>query len=253
MVIVKQLEEIIRAAAVVFMLVWLPGTIRNGSRLSPERVSITPFLLVVPGGYLASRPIMSFLNLSACAIVIMSAKANTGRYLVSVVFLYRKNANSPTDSVFCLFRSLLSASITFEATGSLTKGANERSATKRQGWLARVSAPNIIMHTIFACLLSTIAFQAVYLGLSQKLQAKDNFSSSLFTGAVLRAIEMVTSAGVPVLYMLFPPTVPERQELLKTDHDGINRPRAKGMRKRPWTLPVETVLQALVILCFDWI
>ena len=77
---------------------------------------------------------------------------------------------------------------------------------------------------------------------------------SPFTGALLKLIQYIYHASIPVYYMLYPPTVPEREELLTKGPDGVNRPKMKvGQELRPdndfkWN----NILDLLVIYFCDW-
>ena len=54
------------------------------------------------------------------------------------------------------------------------------------------------------------------------------------TGALIKLIQCIYHASVPVHYMLYPPTVPERAALLTKGADGVKRPKVKvEQRLRP--------------------
>jgi hypothetical protein len=74
----------------------------------------------------------------------------------------------------------------------------------------------------------------------------------MHTGATLMLIELVLAAIVPVRYMMFPPSLPDRQALLEKDADNVNRSRKKGWMKRDGGSGVKLLLQAAVIVVFDW-
>ena len=81
-----------------------------------------------------------------------------------------------------------------------------------------------------------------------------NIPSFPLTGALLKLIQCIYHASVPVFYMLLPPTVPERGELLVKDADGVNRPKlriAQGLRPDNG-LKWNDVLDILVIYFCDW-
>jgi hypothetical protein len=50
----------------------------------------------------------------------------------------------------------------------------------------------------------------------------------MHTGATLILMELVLAAAVPVRYMMFPPSLSDRQALLEKDTDNVNRSRKKG-------------------------
>ena len=73
------------------------------------------------------------------------------------------------------------------------------------------------------------------------------------TGAALILIELVLAAAVPVRYMMFPPSLPNRQALLERDAHGVNRSLKKGWTKRNGGSNVKLLLQVAVIVVFDWL
>lgn len=48
-----------------------------------------------------------------------------------------------------------------------------------------------------------------------------------FPGALLKLLDCVAKAAVPVAYMLWPPTVEEREESMERDEKGVGRPRGR--------------------------
>jgi hypothetical protein len=75
----------------------------------------------------------------------------------------------------------------------------------------------------------------------------------MHTGATLTLMELVLAAAVPVRYMMFPPSLPERQALLEKDADNVNRSRKKGWTRRDGGSTVKLLLQVAVIVVFDWL
>ena len=82
----------------------------------------------------------------------------------------------------------------------------------------------------------------------------ENIPSFPLTGPLLKLIQCICHASFPVYYMLLPPTVPERGDLLVKDAEGVNRPKmraAQGPRPDNW-LTWNDVLDILVIYFCDW-
>jgi hypothetical protein len=75
----------------------------------------------------------------------------------------------------------------------------------------------------------------------------------MHTGATLILMELVLAAAVPVRYMMFPPSLSDRQALLEKDADNVNRSRKKGWTKRDGGSNVKLLLQVAVIVVFDWL
>lgn len=72
------------------------------------------------------------------------------------------------------------------------------------------------------------------------------------TGAVLRLVDMVLGASVPLRYMAFPPDVPDRRKLLDKDKSGVFRARKEGWLRREGGSGIKLLLQIAIILVFDW-
>lgn len=67
-----------------------------------------------------------------------------------------------------------------------------------------------------------------FLALTSPDPAESSGSSVLFfpfIGALLKLLDAILKAAVPLWYMLYPPTVPEREELMETDEKGLRRPK----------------------------
>jgi hypothetical protein len=75
----------------------------------------------------------------------------------------------------------------------------------------------------------------------------------MHTGATLRLVDLILASIVPVRYMMFPPSLPGRQELLEKDEHGVNRSRKKGWTKRDGGSSIKLMLQLAVIVVFDWL
>ncbi|KAL9099995.1 MAG: hypothetical protein Q9163_004576 [Psora crenata] len=119
-------------------------------------------------------------------------------------------------------------SFQFEASGSLTRTANERSATSRQSLPQRILNPDIILHAlyvIFATMPIILRVVMYYRNVSAPDRAGSWPPFFPLPGALIRLIQCIHHASVPVHYMLFPPTVPERKDLLVKAPDGLNRPK----------------------------
>lgn len=75
----------------------------------------------------------------------------------------------------------------------------------------------------------------------------------MHTGAALKLVELVLATIVPVRYMVFPPSLPDRQTLLEKDADNVSRSRKKGWTKRDGGFSIKLMLQLAVIVVFDWL
>ena len=142
----------------------------------------------------------------------------------------------------------------FKVTGATKSPCNERSEKDRQSFMQRMADRLIVMHT------SYLIIAAVTLGayMKQALGKPVNISGTtpyLHTGLALCLVEILFAALVPVRYMAFPPSVPERSALLETDEYGTHRARNKEWVKRErgkmsW---VKMVLELFLIVICDWL
>ena len=74
-----------------------------------------------------------------------------------------------------------------------------------------------------------------------------------FPGPLIKLLECVSAALVPVWYMIFPPTMPEYEDMLKADGEGVRRPPTK-VRKVSSAVSYRDALEVLIICwCFGWI
>lgn len=138
----------------------------------------------------------------------------------------------------------------FEPSGSIITKANERSALRRQPLPGRMLSADMIIHVLY------VLFAAMPILLRTIRFFSSNRSIPFFplTGALLKLIQCIYHASVPVYYMLYPPTVPEREKLLVKGPDGVNRPKMKVGQGLPpdngfkWN----DILDLLVIYFCDW-
>ncbi|KAI4193239.1 MAG: hypothetical protein LQ350_008405 [Teloschistes chrysophthalmus] len=118
--------------------------------------------------------------------------------------------------------SLLPASLSttsFFVSGTTSPPENERSHLSRAPRSKRLLTLPILCYILYALFLTT----AITLRL--RSPAPDTVSLLPLAGAVVKLVNCGFKALVPVRYMLFPPTVPERAELLKEkDESGVRRP-----------------------------
>lgn len=113
-------------------------------------------------------------------------------------------------------------------------------------------SPDLILHMLYVLvatmpiLLPTVRFFAN--------PSPENIPSFPLTGALLKLIQCIYHVSFLVHYMLLPPTVPERGELLEKDADNVNRPKlsvAQGLRPDNG-LKWNDVLDIVVIYFCDW-
>ena len=76
-------------------------------------------------------------------------------------------------------------------------------------------------------------------------------SISPLIGAQLYLMHCIYSVSRPLLYMVFPPNVPEREDLVEKDCQGINRPKKNAIRglkveNTVWDIVMDLIL---VVVC----
>lgn len=75
----------------------------------------------------------------------------------------------------------------------------------------------------------------------------------MHTGAALRLLDIILAALVPLRYMVFPPSLPDRQDLLVKDSHGVYRSQKKEWTRRDGGSNTKLLLQIAIIVLFDWL
>lgn len=114
-----------------------------------------------------------------------------------------------------------------------------------------MSSTSMILYTVYFTVASTVLASFLLFAAHQRIKLGDR--TYLYTGAALRLVEIVLAASVPVRYMLFPPTVPERRELLEKDEMGVFRSRKSGWTIRSGGSKIKLPLQIAIVVLFDWL
>lgn len=127
----------------------------------------------------------------------------------------------------------------FESSGSIVSAVNERSRLHRVPLPWRLFTPDLALYFIY------ILFASIPLLL--RLHATPKFP---FLGALFKLLEAACKTCVPLLYMLFPPTVPDRDDLLYVDKQGVRRPK-KNRESGGWWLTWTDACECLVL--FFWL
>ena len=110
----------------------------------------------------------------------------------------------------------------FAVCGAINSLANERSRRHRKRLTYRLLSPDMLMYTVYAIYASTPIFLQL---IAYKNNKGAPQSFSLFPGAMIKLLGCVWKVLVPVRYMVWPPTVPDRNELVEEDGIGVKRPR----------------------------
>lgn len=130
----------------------------------------------------------------------------------------------------------------FESSGSIISAVNERSHLHRTPLPWRLFTPDLALYFIYI-LYASIA-------LILRLHATPKFP---FIGALFKLLEAAIKTCVPLQYMLFPPTAPDRDDLLYVDKEGVRRPKKnrKSRERKGWWLTWTDACECLVL--FFWL
>lgn len=113
------------------------------------------------------------------------------------------------------------AQILSTPTGTVSSNLKERSRTHRRPFRERVLSSGTTMHLIYFL----IGMACLLLRLRKDYQSGPESHVFPFTGALFQLAECVAMVSTPLVYMAFPPTVPELTELLVEGEDGLTRPK----------------------------
>ena len=137
----------------------------------------------------------------------------------------------------------------FAVCGAIISPANERSRLNRKSLPTRLSSPDMILYTLYAI----YALSPLIFCLKAYLNDEDVPQLfSPFTGPVIMLLNCVWKVLVPVRYMIWPPTVPEWEKLVKMDGMGVKRPR-KDWEKNEQGHGIWWVSLGVCELCMVWL
>ena len=131
---------------------------------------------------------------------------------------HRQLTNSSDMTYRCIL-SLLPPSInipTFVVCGTIP--ANERSRAHRKPFLVRLASYDMLMFIAYI-VYASLPFLALF------YSGRGGGAGMPFPGAWVKLMSCVLKTTVPVRYMLWPPTVPERAKLMEEDERGVRVPR----------------------------
>ena len=126
----------------------------------------------------------------------------------------------------CLVSLFPNVSPIFQPSGTITSTANERSRLHRKPLPWRMLSLDMLMYLVY------VIYASVCLILCwRSYRSRDSVSKpplSLFPGTMIKLLQCTWNAAIPLWYMLLPPTVPEREELMERDEDGSRRPKKRS-------------------------
>lgn len=113
------------------------------------------------------------------------------------------------------------AQILSTPTGTVSSNLKERSRIHRRPFKERFLTSGTTMHLIYVL----IGMTCLYLRLREDYQSGPESHAFPYAGALFQLLECVVMVSTPLLYMAFPPTVPELTDLLVEGEDGLTRPK----------------------------
>lgn len=148
-----------------------------------------------------------------------------------------------TDDIDSAYRNILdllprSFSVPeFVVCGATSSTLNECSAKHRKPLLTRLLSPEITLFMLYIC----YALSPLLLGLSNRASsgqtAGAGSSAGIFAlcpGAAVKLISLAAKVSTPVRYMIWPPNIPEWEELLEEDEYGVRRPKKEPKERDGW-------------------
>ena len=156
-----------------------------------------------------------------------------------------RSANVTSDESFICFKALLSGTNgKHQSLGSIGSHLNERS-TSRAPLLRRITSPDIVLYFLYAMSASTpFLIELLNHGVSTFLA---------LPGPLIKLLECIVAALVPVIYMVFPPTMPDREDMLETGVDGVRRPKRRDTKPSNRISYVDALECLIICRCFGWI
>ncbi len=186
----------------------------------------------------------------------MASGPNSGLFHVSVFpsLLFKWNTGSRNtcwiDTLVAVIRVYLpGATILSPPTGTTGSDLKERSHIYRQPFMKRFLTSGTIMHLVYVA----IGLVPLYLRFLQFFHSGSKGHVFPLPGALLQLVECVWMVATPLLYMAFPPTVPEQADLVEVDEDGLTRPKPRD-GTTDYTLSMAAAILwdiAVVLLCMN--
>lgn len=149
------------------------------------------------------------------------------------------------DETYVCLKSLLPSDYSkHQALGSISSHLNERSKS-RASLFHRVTSPSIAFYFLYAPLAST--------PLLLQLFRREDSAFLAFPGPLIKLLECIMAALIPIRYMIFPPTMPHREDMLETDADGVRRPKRREKMPDNRVSYLDALEFLIISWCFGWI
>lgn len=103
----------------------------------------------------------------------------------------------------------------FQASGSILSSLNERSKDHRASVAQRATSTSFILHSFLFLFISIPALLILLYIFTQAFRL--SLLLVLLPGPLLKLLDMVWKSAVPVVYLLFPPTVEDWEDLTESE------------------------------------
>lgn len=137
----------------------------------------------------------------------------------------------------------------FVVSGTFRAPLNERSAHARRSLIRRILDPLIAMHTLYWLAATVLLVRHLH----YQFFSTNGGAAYLYTGAVVRLVEVVFAMFVPVRYMLWPPTTGQTEEsAVESGHESRQAGHRYWMRREAAFLVWQDVAEVVLIIGYDW-
>lgn len=137
-------------------------------------------------------------------------------------------------------------------SGTFVSPTDERYPARRKPLFKRILNPTMVCYACYF-LVASVTLTSFFLFVVRQHSIVDGTRVHMYTGAALRLLDSVFAAFVPLQYMIWPPSLPDRRELLEKDEYGVYRSKKKEWRKRDGGSQLKLWLQLAIIGLFDWL
>lgn len=153
----------------------------------------------------------------------------------------------------------------FDPTGTVLSPSNERSSRKRKHVLYRLLTPEMTVYVGYILLATASLSSFLFKFFIAYWTRSDKSVFSPYTPAAIIEVQIILQMALPLQYMTWPPTTPERRQLMEQDILGNYRPKSvyenveevKVSRDLPRRKGIRyswlQILNLALILLIDWV
>jgi hypothetical protein len=153
------------------------------------------------------------------------------------------------DHIYCVFVALTQdlERAQFVVSGTYQAPLNERSTLHRRSLFRRMLDPLIVMHGLHGLTAASLLISCVY----YRVLCTGDRNSCWQAGVVIRLVEVVFAAFVPVIYMIWPPVKDEPTEKVAGGVSGVGAEIRYWKRRDGTFLSWQDFVEALVVTLYD--